>query len=70
MDLEFMVLDTFDNLRPKQAPKVNSLQESVNACARIRKAEKFVLNSGALPAAEPGVAHESVVDVISHYCYA
>ena len=26
MDLEFMLLDTFDNLRPKMAPKVSSLK--------------------------------------------
>lgn len=39
MDLEFMLLDTFESLRPKQAPKVNSLEEAQEACSRIIQAE-------------------------------
>ncbi len=39
MDLEFMLLDTFESLRPKQAPKVNSLEEAQEACTRILLAE-------------------------------
>ena len=39
MDLEFMLLDTFESLRPKQAPKVNSLEEEQEACARLLIAE-------------------------------
>ena len=32
MDLEFMLLDTFEYIRPKQAPKVISLDEAEEAC--------------------------------------
>jgi regulator of nonsense transcripts 2 len=39
MDLEFMLLDTFEAIRPKQAPKVNSLEEAKEACQRIIEAE-------------------------------
>jgi hypothetical protein len=40
MDLEFMLLDTFDNLRPRKAPKLASLDDANTACARIIQAEK------------------------------
>ena len=36
MDLEFMLLDTFEGLRTKNFPKVDSLQQSNVACRRIR----------------------------------
>ena len=39
MDLEFMILDTFDSMRPRKAPKVTSLEEANNACEQIRHAE-------------------------------
>ena len=44
MDLEFMLLDTMDNLRPKQAPKVTDLEEATEACNRIRRAEAALLD--------------------------
>ena len=44
MDLEFMLLDTMDNIRPKQAPKVADLAEASEACNRIRRAEAAILD--------------------------
>ena len=43
MDLEFMLLDTFDNLRPKMAPKVSSLKQAEEAIRKIRQAEAYFL---------------------------
>ena len=79
MDLEFMLLDTMDNLRPKQAPKVSNLAEAREACQRIRQAEASLLRPCAAPddySREEAAASagrnpgESVVEVIDHYCYA
>lgn len=39
MDLEFMILDTFDALRPRRAPKFASLEEATVACNNIVVAE-------------------------------
>lgn len=44
MDLEFMLLDTFDSLRPKNFPKIETLAEANNACRRIRQAEAYQFN--------------------------
>ena len=41
MDLEFMLLDTMDNIRPKQAPKVGNLVQASEACNRILLAESI-----------------------------
>ena len=41
MDLEFMLLDTFDSVRPKNFPKMESVKEANNACRRIRQAEAY-----------------------------
>ena len=79
MDLEFMLLDTMDYLRPKQAPKVANLAEARDACQRIRQAEASFLkpcsvtddypeeDTAASAGRSPGA---SVVEVIGHYCYA
>ena len=39
MDLEFMILDTFDSMRPRKAPKLTSLDEANKACDKILQAE-------------------------------
>ena len=39
MDLEFMILDTFDTMRPRRAPKLQSLVEADAACSKILQAE-------------------------------
>lgn len=45
MDLEFMLLDTFDSVRPKNFPKVENLQEANQLCQKIRQAEAYQMNS-------------------------
>ena len=40
MDLEFMLLDTLDGLRPRNKPQVASLAEATDAIEKIRDAEK------------------------------
>ena len=40
MDLEFMLLDTFDAIRPKQCPKVDSFTHAQEIIRQIRDAEK------------------------------
>ena len=47
MDLEFMLLDTFDGLRPKNFPKVDPLEQSNIAVRRIRQAEAYMFGLSA-----------------------
>ena len=39
MDLEFMLLDTFDTLRPRNFPKVETIEQANKACSLIRQSE-------------------------------
>jgi hypothetical protein len=39
MDLEFMLLDTFDNLRAKNMPRIDTLTQAEDLCNRILEAE-------------------------------
>lgn len=39
MDLEFMILDTFDTIRPRRAPKLTTLEEANIVCNKIVQAE-------------------------------
>ena len=61
MDLEFMLLDTFEGLRTKNFPKVDSLQQSNVACRRIRQAEAYYYRAGGV--SSDGC--ETVQDVIN-----
>lgn len=45
MDLEFMLLDTFDGIRNKHFPKVETIKEANAACRRIRQAEAYQFNT-------------------------
>mmetsp|Transcript_26302 Transcript_26302/g.35112 ORF Transcript_26302/g.35112 Transcript_26302/m.35112 type:complete len:178 (-) Transcript_26302:111-644(-) len=69
MDLEFMLLDTFDGLRAKNLPKVETLDESNAAVRRIRQAEAYLLRwSGSTTTStnEPS-STEGVHDIIQSY---
>ena len=39
MDLEFMLLDTFDKLRAKNMPRIETLTQAEELCNRILEAE-------------------------------
>lgn len=52
MDLEFMLLDTFDSIRPRKAPKVTSFEEANVAIKKIREAETVFIQKIDLENAE------------------
>ncbi len=56
MEVEFQLLDTLENIRPKHSPKLRNLKQAQEACARIIEAEK---NRSPITAQQ----------VISHYCH-
>ena len=72
MDLEFMMLDTFDTLRPRKAPKLASLDEATTACNRIVSAENNfhqevdLQNPDSVTEAARNI--ESVAFIIQQYC--
>ena len=72
MDLEFMILDTFDSMRPRKAPKIASLEEANKACAKILKAEaefnRKVDFYSPESVAQASISIEVVADIISMYC--
>ena len=45
MDLEFMLLDTFDSMRSKNFPKLDTLEQANAACRRIRQSELYQYNN-------------------------
>ena len=72
MDLEFMILDTFDSMRPRKAPKVASIEEANVACKKIREAEA-VFNQHVIIENIESVANavcdpEPAVRLINMYC--
>lgn len=67
MDLEFMLLDTFDSLRPKNFPKIESLSEANSACQRIRQAEAYQLNIVVNGSPANTAATETIHDVLTSY---
>lgn len=70
MDLEFMLLDTFDGLRPKNFPKVETLEQSNTAVRRVRQAEIYLLGMSTSTNEENTTSMsstESVHEVIQSY---
>jgi hypothetical protein len=72
MDLEFMILDTFDSMRPRKAPKLTSLDEANKACDKILQAEadfsiKVDLQNPE-SVARAALNPERVADIITMYC--
>lgn len=68
MDLEFMLLDTFDSIRNKNFPKVETLEESNTVVRRIRQAEANLLRIGSSQDSSSNLAGmETVQDIIQSY---
>lgn len=72
MDLEFMILDTFDSMRPRKAPKIASLEEANKACGQILQAEADINQKVDLQnpdsVARAALNPERVAEIITMYC--
>jgi hypothetical protein len=61
MDLEFMLLDTFDNLRAKNMPRIETLTQAEELCNRILEAESVYFED--IPDTQ-NKKYQNVVEVI------